>query len=253
MRTVLLLSAVACFIFMTMNAHARCGSTKEVWSGDSDGSIRLTYDENDRLELIYREEEGVIVARGFIGFGFDRREIYSLYDLNNSNLVYSKAKYTPEPEQLKNFFPSKYYIQSLHDIKVYTANNDFDAEIKTLLSQSREKGCPEEVMKLWQGRTFDKEKCGQNADSLKKVTTLLARPDKSTFAELTENVQVQRYIDKLRGKRDCDSVQDMGMKIVTEFRKPETLKRLAYKKKMPAYLEEDKGISEVQTIERYRY
>ena len=74
---------------------------------------------------------------------------------------------------------------------------------------------------------------------MKKIAMILALPDKPAFAERTQNVQVQRYVDKLR-KRDCDSVQDVGMRIVNEFRKPATLQKLEVKKKMHS-LERIKG------------
>lgn len=252
MKYIQQLLTASLLLSMTTTAYAVCGYTTLVWSGDNDGSVRLSYNKNDGLEVIYREEEGVIISRGIIGKGHDRREIYAIYDLSNNTLSYAKSRYSPNKEQLDNQFSNIFFVQASHTFKVFTADKGIDAEIKAALAENREKACYEEVKKRWQGRTFDMEKCGNNAKAMQKIAMILALPDKAAFTELSENVQAQRFIDKFR-KRDCDSVQDVGMKIISEFRKPETLKKLAYKKKMPAYLEEGKGIVEVETVERRYY
>lgn len=240
-------------VALVTTAYAGCGFTKRVWPGDSDGSIRLSYNDNDGLEVIYREEDNIIISRGIIGKAYDSREIYAIYDLGNNTLSYAKSRYSPMgQEQMNSQFSNIYFVQTSHEFKVFTASKAVDADIKAALAENREKACFEEVKKRWQGRSFDREKCGMNARVLKDIAMMLATPDANGFTELTQNVQAQRLVNDLR-KRDCDSVQDVGMRIVKQFRKPETLQRLEAQKKVPSYLGGDTGVVEKTTVERFRY
>lgn len=257
MRALILIVAAAVLLTASSSVHAKvCNTTGSVWESDADGSMRLIYvhrGNGDKAELLLREEDGLIVARGVIPEGRYSKEVYAMYDLNTGNIVYAKGKFSAEPAMLTDEFPSRYSVQSRFDIQVYTVDNTFTDEFKTILAEYREKGCHDEIVKRSQGRDFDKVKCVNAITALNKVMSQLKQPDKSNFTELTKNVQYQRYVDNLRKRFDCYIIEQMNHKIVTKLRDPKTQVELAYKKKMPDYLEGNKGIVEVETVERYRY
>jgi hypothetical protein len=258
-------------------AHAGdCGSDGKVWPADEDGSVRLTYEYSqtkDRLELIHREDENIIIARGLIADGRGFREVYATYDLTNGNLVHALAKGQDSAKQVAKGIPAEFQMQSHFDIQLFAADKAFSDEIKTLLSQNREFGCHDELIKLWQGRDFDNGKCGDTINVLGKIMMQLAQPETGNLKKLTENAQIQKYLEKIRveyinskksgiftDSRDpngehkayCVNIQKMDVMLIEKLRKSKTQQELATRKKMPSYLDEPRDY-EKTTVERYRY
>src|SRR6266700_912628 len=128
MRHVSFLMVAVFLVVFARHAHAdtACGSAGKVWPADKDGSLRLTYEYgqgNDMVELINREEERVIIVRGFLEVERRNRELYAIYDFNNGNLVYALAKVYASTKRITGIkgFTDEYLMQSHFDIKVFAA------------------------------------------------------------------------------------------------------------------------------------
>lgn len=257
MKTLILTIAAALFLFTSLPAQA-CKSTGSVSDSDGDGALRLAYYSHQLsfklLELILREDDGVVIARGILPD--DNRtpyEAYATLDLKTGNLISGKGIYSVEPSRLDIGFLTDFSMQPRYNIRVYAVDKPFMDDLKTLISQYREKSCHDELVKKSQQRDFDKAKCGDAAKAFDKVMTALVQPGTANFQELSGNVQYQRYIDSLRAKKDCYVIEKMETKIIDKLRDPKTQRELAFEKKKPSYLEREKGIEEKTTVERVRY
>lgn len=257
MRALILTIATALFLFTSLPALA-CNSITSVSDSDGDGALRLAYYSHQLsfklLELILREEDGVVIARGILPD--DRRtpyEAYATLDLKTGNLISGKGIYSVEPARLDIGFLTAFSMQPRYNIKVFAVDKAFVDDLKALIVQYREKSCHDELVKKSQRRDYDKQKCGDTAKAFDKVMTALVQPETASFQELTGNVQYQRYIDGLRAKKDCYVIEKMETKIIDKLRDPKTQRELAFEKKKPSYLEREKGIEEKTTVERYRY
>lgn len=277
MKTIQFLIVALILMVSAPIAHAggACGSAGEVWPADNDGSVRLTYqyrEGGERLELIHRPEERIIVARGLVPEENGFRESHVVYDLDNGNIIHALGKVRLHAKKIKPGFPAEYAMQSQFDIKVYAADKGFDDGVKALLASNRDKGCQDEMMKLSQGREYDKEKCGETITAFNEVMGKLSRPETAGFTEITANAQAQKFVETVRSERSafvfgiftdrndpdgkkkafCTGIQKMALKLIGKLRDPDMQKKLAVKKKMPGYLDEPKGF-EKTTVERYRY
>lgn len=242
-----------------------CGSAGNIWPADEDGSLRLAFgitQNKDSLELIYREGDNIIIARGLLADGSVFREIYALYDLTNGNMVHAVAKVRASTTQINEGVPAEYHMQSHFDIQLYAADKTYNDKIKELLTKNRQTGCHEEINKLWQMREIDKEKCADTINELSTIMAQRARPKTGTLKKLTETVQIQKYLDKIRtayinGKKSvlftnsndpddkiktyCIGIQKMDIAIIEKLRKPQTQQELVKRNKMPDYLEDPKN------------
>lgn len=276
---ILLLIVVAILVCTATNAFcdSACGSAGQVWPGDSDGSVRLTFstfNNGDMLELIQRQEDNIIVARGFIVIEERKREFYALYDLGTNYLIHSYSSLSTNEKQAQQGFPTEYAMQSWFHVDVFAAKKEFSTDIKNMLTSNQQENCSAEVVKMWQGRDHDKDKCGDVINGFNTVAEQFARPDAATFKKITESVQVKKYIESIRDSQKksilsgiitdrndpkgekrayCVGIQKVDMAIIAALQKPETIKQIRSRAKRPDYLDDPKITYEETTVERYRY
>lgn len=278
MKILLLLSVVIILLCTAPNAFCdtACGSAGQVWPGDSDGSVRLTFStfkSGDMLELIQRQDDNIIIARGFIVVEGRKREFYALYDLGTNYLVHSFSSLSTNNKQAQKGFPTEYAMQSWFHVDVFAAKNEFSTALKDMLTSNQQDNCAAEVVKMWQGRDYDTGKCGKTISGFNKVAQQFARPD-AAFKKITEGVQVKKYIETIRNSQKksllsgiitdrndpkgeklayCVGIQKVDMAIITAFRNPETIKQVKSRAERPDYLDDPKITYEETTVERYRY
>lgn len=279
MRILWLLTIVVILFCTAPNAFCDtpCGSAGQVWPGDTDGSVRLTFstsNNGDMLELIQRQDENIMVARGFVVVEGAKREFYALYDLGTNYLVHSYSSLSTNDKQAQQGFPTEYAMQSWFHVDVFAAKKEFTTDIKNMLANNQQENCSAEVVKMWQGRDYDKDKCDKTINDFNTAAAQFAHPDTATFKKITEGVQVKKYIESIRDSQKksvlsgiiidrndpkgekrayCVGIQKVDMAIITALQKPETIKQIKSRAKRPDYLDDTKTTYEETTVERYRY
>ena len=241
-------------------AGTSCGSSLVVSPSDREGSVRLIYvydKRGDRLELIQRQNDDVVIARGLLLLERIHQEIYAIYDQKTGNLVHARTGMPSYEWGNSEGFAREYKTNILYTIKVFSPGKVFGDRLTALLERNQEQGCQEEMVKMSQGRKYDGAKCGEMMEAFNEIMRQLVQPASAGFVELTAHTQMQKFIKSIQAERSktvlgifidsrdpdgenkaaCTSIEKMEMKMIHALRDPETQKKLAVKTKMPGYLD----------------
>ena len=99
------------------------------------------------VELIHRDEEGVLIARGAIVTNNRARVVYAMYDLNNGYLVYALTKLGAKAKQVKGDFSNEFPMQSDCNIQVFATQKSLNDQVKAVFLQNQQSGCHTELLK----------------------------------------------------------------------------------------------------------